>query len=243
MNLPEMFRVLLRRWYVTFPALVLVVAATAAAWIVWPTKYTSEVQITLLSSRSVASQQGDGGNPYMAFSAGLVSVVDILGRNLSSDQSAQQLKALGFTDSYTAGIALNAQGPFLAIDVTGKNPAQIMKSMPIIVAFTKSKLASMQNASEAPRNSLIQAVPIAPPSQPAPVRKTKIELVAGVAVIGLVGSFLLCFVVDNILERRAGRRAEKYWEDDARIGDGLRRRGTVAPRGRHDRDWEAARNR
>jgi hypothetical protein len=208
MDFGEMFRVMRRRWFISVPALLLTMVATVGMYAAWPTSYSSEVQLSLLSSRSVAQSQGDAGNPYLAFTAGLDSVVDILGRNLSSDQAVAQLHALGVTYPYTAGIAQNAQGPFLAIDVTGHSRAQITRSMPVIVAFAQQRLAQMQNASSAPKNSLIQAVLIAPPSTPMPVLKTKIELVAAVAVIGLVCSFLFCFIVDNSLNRRRILRNE-----------------------------------
>jgi hypothetical protein len=209
MSFGEMWHVLLRRWFIAVPALLLTVVATAGAYTVWPTKYQSELQLTLLSSKSVATQQGDGGNPYMAFSSELDAVVDLLARNLSSNQAVNQLQAMGVAYPYTAGIATNAQGPFLAIDVTGKSPAKILSSMPIITRFAQSRLASMQNSSAAPKNSLIQLIPIAPPSTPAPVLKTKIEAVAGVAVIGLVCSFLLCFLIDNILVKRRQDKLDK----------------------------------
>jgi capsular polysaccharide biosynthesis protein len=209
MDLREMFSMLLRRWFVLVPALLLTFAGTSVVYAKWPTEYQSEVQLTLLTSRNDAVKEGDAGNPYLAFTTALDAVVDLMGRNLSSDQSINQLKSLGVTDAYTAGIADNAQGPFLAIDVTGKNRAEIMRSMPIIIAFAQRKLAQMQDASAAPKNSLIQMTLIAPPSTPTPVLKTKIELVAGIAVIGLVCSFLLCFVADSILSQRASPRRQR----------------------------------
>ena len=218
MNFGEILRVMRRRWYVAVPALLLTIAATAGMYVGWPTKYKSEVQLSLLASRSVAQAQGDAGNPYLAFTPGLDSVVDILARNLSSDQSAAQLQALGVTYPYTAGIAANAQGPFLAIDVTGRNRAEIMRSMSILVAFAQRRLAQMQNASSAPKDTLVQAVLIAPPNTPTPVLKTKIELVAAVAVLGLVCSFLLCFIAENILNRR---RLHKSGVTDDLARDGM----------------------
>ena len=207
MDFGEMFRVMRRRWYVVIPALLLTIVATAGVYVAWPTSYRSEVQLSLLASRSVAQSQGDAGNPYLAFTPGLDSVVDILGRNLSSNDSVAQLRALGVTYPYTAGIATNAQGPFLAIDVTGHNAAEITRSMPVIVSFTQRRLAEMQSASSAPKDTQIQAVLIAPPSTPAPVTKTKIELVAAVAVLGLVFSFLLSFIVDNLINQRRLRKS------------------------------------
>jgi uncharacterized protein involved in exopolysaccharide biosynthesis len=202
MDFGEMFRLLLRRWFIAVPLLLITLAGTAGIYKAWPTKYQSQVQLTLLSSRSVASAQGNAGNPYLDFTPAMDAVVDLLSRNLSSDQSATQLQALGVTYPYTAGIASNAQGPFLAIIVTGHSPAVIMQQLPIIVKFAQQRLAEIQRASSAPKTSLIQLVLIAPPNSPTKVLKTKIELVAAVFVIGLICSFLFTFVADNILSRR-----------------------------------------
>jgi hypothetical protein len=231
MDFGEMFRTLCRRWYVTVPALLLTIVATAGIYKVWPNTYQSQMQLTLLASRSVSSQQGGAGNPYLDFTPSLDAVVDLLGRELSSDQAVNQLKSQGVTDSYTAGIADNAQGPFLALIVTGRNPAEINQSMPIIVSFAKRQLAQMQQASAAPTNSLIQLVPIAPPSTPTRVLKTKVEIVAGVAVLGLVSSFLLAFIVDSLISQRTARR-RRYADEvpEARPEPVMRSRPSGDPR-------------
>jgi capsular polysaccharide biosynthesis protein len=202
MDFGEMFRLLLRRWFIAVPLLLITLVGTAGTYKAWPTKYQGQVQLTLLSSRSVASAQGNAGNPYLDFTPAMDSVVDLIARNLSSDQSASQLQALGVTYPYTAGIASNAQGPFLAITVTGRKPAVIMQQLPIIVKFAQQRLAEIQRASSAPKNSLIQLILIAPPNSPTKVLKTKIEIVAAVFVIGLICSFLFTFIANNILSRR-----------------------------------------
>jgi hypothetical protein len=109
----------------------------------------------------------------------------------------------------------------LAIDITGRSQAKIAEFMPILVKFAQQRLAQMQDASSAPKNTLIEAVLIAPPSTPAPVLKTKIELVAAVAILGLVCTFLLSFIADNVL---AQRRLRKYGDSGipARSGQDLR---------------------
>jgi capsular polysaccharide biosynthesis protein len=220
MDFGEMFRLLLRRWFVAVPLLLLTLIGTVGTYKVWPTKYQGQVQLTLLSSRNVASAQGNAGNPYLDFTPAMDAVVDLIARNLSSDQSASQLQALGVTYPYSAGIAANAQGPFLAITVTGRKPAVIMQQLPIIVAFAQQRLAQIQRASSAPKTSLIQLVEIAPPNSPTKVLKTKIELVAAVFVIGVICSFLLTFVANNLLGRRGKqqRRSERAPAAGDRIG-------------------------
>lgn len=206
MDFGEMFKIIRRRWLISVPAFALSLIVICGAWVALPTKYQSQIQLTLLDSRSVASAQGNAGNPYLDFSPALDAVVDLLARNLSSDQSISQLKALGVTYPFTAGIATNAQGPFLALVVTGRSKVKIEQSIPIIVNFARQRLTAMQQASSAPESTLIQLVPIAPASAPTHVLKTKVEVVAGVGIICLVGSILLTFIVDTTLTRRARRR-------------------------------------
>lgn len=237
MDFGEMLRVVLRRWYVSVPVLLLTIVATVGMYRVWPTTYQSQIQLTLLDSRNVASQQGNAGNPYLDFNPSLDAVVDLMGRNLSSDQSASQLKALGMTNPYTAGIAQNAQGPFLAIVVTGHSPAKIIQAMPIIVTFARQRLAEMQKASAAPANSLIQLIPIAPASSPTKVLKTKFEIVAGVAILGLLCAFLLTFISDNVLNQRAARKQHADTVPRARAEPLASDRHTGEPRPKPERSW------
>src|SRR5580692_3848458 len=89
MDFGEMLRVLRRRWIVATVGIVLTLIATVGAYKGWPNKYQSSAEITLIGSKSMANQAGNGGNPYVAV-GNLDPVASILAGNVSSDQAVQQ---------------------------------------------------------------------------------------------------------------------------------------------------------
>ena len=206
MNIGELIRMCRRRWLVLIPALVIVLIATVGAYVETPNKYQSSVQMTMLNSEAVTNSLGDLGNPYLSFSQALSSDVDLLTRLLTSDASAQALAAQGVTESYTAAFANNALGPFMLMTLTGSNRAHVSQAINQLVTFAQQRWYALQRSNYAPANSIVRLVLIAPPSTPSPVRKTKIELVGGVFIGGIVIAFILVAILDNVLENRRRRQ-------------------------------------
>lgn len=202
MDIGELIKLCRRRWLVLTCALVIVAIATVAAFITVPTKYESQAQLTMLNSQKITNQQGDLGNPYLAFSQTLSVDVDFLTRYLVSDDAVKQLASRGVTEQFTAAFADNALGPFMQLTVTGTNRAHTLQSTQTLISFAQERWSALQTASSAPSSTLVALAPIAPPSTPTPVLKSKIELVGGVAIIGIVGSFLLAVIVDRSRSER-----------------------------------------
>jgi uncharacterized protein involved in exopolysaccharide biosynthesis len=218
MDFAEIFRILRRRWRVALPALLVTLMAAAGIYHIWPTTYQSTAEISLIGSPSIATQSGTANNPYLVVGS-LDPMAGILASNLSSQQALQQLNKLGVTDTLTAEVPAFAAGPFVTLTLEGKNPTTLRQSMPVVIRFSMHQLKALQqNGSvQTPGKDLIGAIVIAQPSIPSSVSKRKIELVAGVTILGLVAMFLLTFSA----EARANRsrkdsdsnypdRAERY---------------------------------
>jgi hypothetical protein len=207
MDFGEILRVLRRRWIIAVVGGLLTVAATLGAYKMWPNKYQSTDEITLIGSKSMADAAGDGGNPYLAV-ADLDPVASILAGNVSSDQAVKQLHALGVTYTYTAVVPQFAAGPFIQITITGKVPALVSQQLPIVTRFTEQRLTQLQQetAIPTPPKATLTTQEIVPPSTPSKVLKTKLEVVAGVFVLMFVGTLIVIAVVDNVRRRRSGKR-------------------------------------
>jgi capsular polysaccharide biosynthesis protein len=212
MSIRELIHLFRRHWILAPSAFLAAVLIAVATWVVTPTKYQSQVQMTMLNSEAETNQLGDLGNPYLAFSSALSADVDFLTRLLVSNDSAQQLHSLGVTETYTAAFANNALGPFMLITATGPNRAHVLNSINTLVSFAQSRWYQVQRAGNAPTKSIVRLTSITPPSNPAPVKKTKIELVGGVGVVSIVIAFILVVAVDNA--RRNRRRPNSLQADD-----------------------------
>lgn len=207
MSIRELISLCRRRWILLPSALLVAVLITFATWVTTPTKYQSQVQMTMLNSEAVTNSLGDLGNPYLAFSTALSADVDYLNRLLLSSDSAQQLHSLGVTETYTAAFANNALGPFMLITVTGHNRAHVLTSVNILIKFAQDRWYQIQRESNAPSKSIVKLISIAPPSNPAPVSKSKIELAGGVGIGSIIIALILVVAVDNARRNRQRRKA------------------------------------
>lgn len=203
-----MLRVMLRRWYVSIPALIVAVALPAAAWTMISSKYQTTSTISLLNSSAASSANQRTGNPFLAFDSSLTPMADFLARRLGSDQSATDLAARGVVDPASAELAPNASGPFLTMTVTGKDQAKVLTELQTFDDYAIQQLAVIQTSTTAslPASTLIRAVVVVPPQKPTTSMKSKFEDVAGAGVFGLAILFLSVFGSEAMALRRARER-------------------------------------
>ncbi|HEU5354337.1 MAG TPA: hypothetical protein VFU65_07740 [Actinocrinis sp.] len=209
MDLAEVIRVIRTRWYVMVPLLLITIALTIGVDRSIPTKYQSTSEISLLASQSAIAgtdKLPGTGNPFLNYGSSLNDTADFLVRRLGSNDSATDLVKLGVTETYAVALAAAAQGPFITLTVTGSNPEHILTSMNTLTDYTVQQLAKVQDQAGVKPVDMIRSIVIVSPSAPAPQTKTKTQDVLGIAVGGLVITFLATFVVESILASRRRRR-------------------------------------
>ena len=225
-----MLRVMLRRWYVSIPALIVAIALPAAAWTMISSTYQTTSTISLLNSSAASSANQRTGNPFLAFDSSLTPMADFLARRLSSDQSATDLAARGVVDQASAELAPNASGPFLTMTVSGKNQNQVLTELQTFDQYAIDQLAAIQTSvnSSLPSNTLIRAVVVVPPQKPTTSMKKKFEDVAGAGVFGMGILFLAVFGSEALALRRARERAGQPRRRIAAASANAERRGLAA---------------
>jgi hypothetical protein len=201
MDFGEIMRVVRTRWYVTAPGALLAVLLTVLAYVLVPMKYESHSTIALINSPRPVTAPGNG-NPFLTFESSLTATADFLGRSLTSEDSAKELKAMGVTEEYTAALADNAMGPFITLTVTGTDKAHVLASTTTLTDYAKKKLREIQEQSGAPENSIIQAATIIAPQPPEAVVKKKLEVVAAAGGGSLTLVFLAVLLVESVARTR-----------------------------------------
>ncbi|MFJ4777210.1 chain length determinant protein [Streptomyces sp. NPDC088762] len=202
MDLAEIWRVMRRRWYVLLPGLLLTAALAAAVHLLVPVEYRSQSTVTLLNS-SKATVAFDG-NPFLSTQASLTGMADGLARNLNSDGSAAELKAMGVTGLHEAKIADNAQGPFMWLSVTGTDPAAVLKSDELLTQYAEKRLREFQTQQSVAPDAMIRMTTIVPPQKPEAQTKTRLQYLVMAAVLGFVLSLVATFFVEA-RRRSSGR--------------------------------------
>ncbi len=209
MDLTEAARVMRGRWYVLVPLLLLTLVATLGVDKAEKTKYQATSTFSLLASQQTV--QGTAtvpgtDNAFLSFDASLNDMADFLTRRVDAPDSAQQLLQLGVTESYSADLAANAEGPFITLTVTGSNPAHVISSINTLMKFSQQELAQIQTQASVAPTAMIGSMVIVPPGPPTPQLKSKMQAMIGVAVVGLVLAFLATFASDSVVAARARRR-------------------------------------
>ncbi len=203
MDLAEILRVLRSRWYIVLPMMLLTGGLAVLANIYVPTKYESQSTISLLSAERATTNVTKGNaNPFLTFDSSLVATADFLSRSLTSNESKAELAALGVKDEYTAGLADNAQGPFITLTVTGTNPKQVLASTELLADFAGRKLKEIQAGSGVKDEDMVRLIEITPAQTPEAQMKDKLEIVIGAAGAGTVLAFALTFIVEGLARSR-----------------------------------------
>lgn len=218
MNVHDAISVLRRRWYVALTLLIVAGVLLASVNSSVAKKYQVTSTISLLASRQAtegtASQPGTK-NPYLNFDSSLDATADFMVRRLNSPADGLLLGGDGVTEAYSAALAAAAVGPFITLTVTGTNPAHVSASMNTLLTFTRKQLADIQTQAGVPPAAMINSIVVVPPGPPTPQTKSRTQALLGVGVGGLVLVFLGTFMVDNLLNGRRRRRAERA---EARAG-------------------------
>ncbi len=233
MDLGEILWVIRKRWYIMVPTVLAAVVLAVGAYLSFPSKYESDSTIALLNAQRPATSTTPGqSNPFLAFDPSLTATADYLARNLTSDTSAAQLKGEGVTEQYTATLAANAQGPFVALTVTGTDNAHVLASSTTLASFASQRLQQIQQQNGVPPGNMIHTATIVPPQEPQQLLKNKVQGVAAVGLGGLVLAFMATFITEGLYRSRHRRSSAEFVGsvDGAGAAEPAAPAVTVAPR-------------
>ena len=210
MNLAEIWRIILKRWYIAVPMLLVAVALTGGVYQAIPVQYESTSMISLL-----ASQQATKGtvtlpgteNPFSNFDSSLNDTADFLTRRVNSSDDALQLAAQGVTGKYSETLAAS-QGPFILLTVQAPTSADAQAEMSTLINYTSQALEALQQEENVPAVDMIRSDVIVPGSEATAQTKTRLQDTLGAGAGGLALAILVTLAVNSVLEsrRRRGRR-------------------------------------
>jgi hypothetical protein len=170
-----------------------------------PWTYQSTGSVVFLLSKD--SAKGFGGNPYLGFNSALNQTADIVRYEVMDVNTANYLKAHGYSSSYLVTDAVDTTGPVLLVQVTGHNKAAVEHTLYGVLNQVSTKLNSLQ-AGMAPGNQIRELVIATSPKATALVSKKARPLleVLGLGVILTIG---IPSVVDAVRTRRSDHTSER----------------------------------
>jgi hypothetical protein len=201
--------VLLRRWYVALPALVISLGLSASVYQSVPAKYESRGTVMLLSSSSGASAGGTAKtgltNPLLSIDGSLTLTSTALIQVVQSPEVAQDIYDHGGTAAYTAGDA-QLGGPFINVDATGGSPAEVQRTVLMVLQRAAVELRNREIAYKAPVSTYIQIDDLVPPTAPKQLLGSKVRAAGAALALALAFSLSSAFMIESLIENRREKR-------------------------------------
>jgi hypothetical protein len=203
-------RVLLARWYVMVPALLLTVAATLAVTAAVAPAYRATGAVVLLVPNALTDGAGAGGqaaggvrvNPYLEFGSSLEVTADVLTKVMTSDAAVARTRAAGGTAEYELGTGDNGGSPIIDIQATGRSASESIRTVRVVTARISDELARRQRLAGAPTRTWIRAVVLTAPASARRLLGSKLRAGAAVLALGVAATFSLVFLTEAVAESR-----------------------------------------
>ena len=209
MDLFTTIRILLRRWYVVLPALLLTAGGAAFTMKTVSPSYEATGAVVLLGPATAgAPVAGEPTpppvNPYLEFGGALETTGEILSRSLMSESTVERLAKQGATATYEVGTGSEGGSPIVNVIATGPDETAAKRTVSIVIAEVRNELERRQEAAGAPASQFIRVEDVTVPTNAARMAGSTLRAVAAVMALGLALSFGLGFMAEAIAVRRAG---------------------------------------
>jgi hypothetical protein len=207
MNLFDALRVILRRWYLTVPGVLLAAALAAGAWMTVSPSYTRTASLLLLPSDATLPDDGTG-NPYL-YMSGLSQAADVLVRSVNSQQNLDQI-----SDEYPGAKVTVARDPstvtpVVAISIEVTDASQAGPLLEDLQTRTSDALTALQARESIPDKNRIQMQTLTSDTKSVASDKRRMTYAGAAGAGALVLVFVVVAGVDGLLAARSRRRAPK----------------------------------
>ncbi|MGP3917548.1 hypothetical protein [Nonomuraea sp. 10N515B] len=212
--------VVLRRWYVALPALLLTLAGAYAVYTTVPPRYESTGVLSLTVPISGPSKLGDPRariqetNPLLNFDSGLNMSASILVQILGSENVMTQLGASPYgqttyeVNNGHPNPELLFSEPFVLIRGRSGDPESAKAIVSRVAQRAKVELTKRQKELKAPPTTYIVVTEILPPTNPIMLRTDRMRFTAAVLLLGMLAALASAFAAESIAAGLRRRRDE-----------------------------------
>ncbi|SDC92452.1 hypothetical protein [Actinokineospora iranica] len=200
--------VLLKRWYVALPVFVVTVGAAGAVYAAAPLHYESTGVIVLTSPSSGPTSSADKvsgqTNPLLAFESSLAISASIMVQSINTPEVVKQLGA--DKPDHTFVLIGGFEGsPFISVKTESVSEQGARDLVVQVLDRAKKELTKRQEALNAPPSTFIGVDDVVPPTEPEPLRGSKLRAAAVALALALVASLSTVFAVESYQNRRRKR--------------------------------------
>ncbi|HEY7052910.1 MAG TPA: hypothetical protein VH496_12380 [Mycobacterium sp.] len=213
MDLFDVVRSCVRRWYVFVPLLLI------AGWFSY-SSYTSAQPVYYSSAViGIAPPSTEINNPLPGVPQPRNGLLDVGGASLIANMAAVGLRepsvvdrvvAAGGLPTYTSKLfpvpATSPELPLIMVEVTDADPAAVSKTLRLVVAQAAVTLRSLQQQAQVPDEEMVAPFVVSPPGTPVAGMPSRTRSTISTFVAGAGLAVLLSVLVDVFLTRRKAKR-------------------------------------
>lgn len=248
MDLATLIRTIVRRWYVTLPALALVIVAAAVVIGSAEPEYSAERSVVLLrtgvlppeaaadaADDAVGSDVPVPQNPYTEFNASVAVAAEVMQEVAVSGEVRRTVSQEGLSNDYTVAVDENA--PILVIESVAESPDAAIASADRVAQIVDEDLERRQARFGVPDDSRIVTEDVVVPDRATRLDSDRNRALIGVAVLGVVFIVLVALLAEYVaraIHRRRDRRGQEvadppHLDDAAGSDDRIDATGDEAP--------------
>jgi hypothetical protein len=211
-DLWDVGRIVVRRWYVSVPlVLVFFMVAVVMSGRVSP-DYSAEASILFvafgqssedLSESTATSDATDTTGPaniYLNFPASLATVAQATGLSVGSDDTRREVAALGLEPAYE--VLVEDRSPLLYVRVTSSEDRKAIDTMDHVVSLIETDLDERQDAVDAPADERIEIELLARSEQSSADSGGRGRVRLTVAGLGVLIAVAGAVIFDALVRRR-----------------------------------------
>jgi hypothetical protein len=217
-------RVLLHRWYLTIPLLVLSVVLVVAVVGVKPADYKADATLVTLAPQQVNDQgQQTQANPFANLGGSQSVAAAIMQTRLNGPAFQQAMAAKGVQSTWLFVVG-DSSSPILTVTVKGQSEAETLRSAKLLVKGANANLAELQVANGAPADQFIKFAVVSQPTTATAEFGSKVKSGGALGAVLIAMSCGLVFAIEGISRSRRQRRtlaALQGGDEESTIGPTL----------------------
>lgn len=200
MNMLDVLRGLLRRWYITVPGILVACVAASAIWLVTPSEYERTASQLLLPGEGGIPE--DASNQYL-YLGGLAPVADVLTRAVSGDEVVQRYRSEGA--EITISRDGSVSGPLIVVTATADTDALAEEIVSTVTMRATSTLDRLQADQDVPKSDRVTISTIAMDRESRVIERTRLVITAAAGLAAALLALVIASAVDGLAQRRRRR--------------------------------------
>lgn len=239
MDLVSAVQVLLRRWYVTLPLLLVTAALGATAWLVVSPSYQAQGSL-LLRPPAPAEPDQTVFNPYLLYN-NLQIPARVAQDVLLQTSELEALADQGATGAFDVFLDPTGTTPLVAFTAVGATEDEAVATAEIAMARFDEILVERQLREGSPEDRLITTEVVTEAAVSETLVGSKIRAAVAALGFGVILTVSLALMVESLARRRANRDEKRTSSTQAPEPPAIVGRATRAPAGASgDDSWTGA---